>query len=311
MLRVTHESMSEPFQHVVENCSWQPGLTRFSSRIPAVDRILGGGFVPGSLIWLRGDVGVGKSTLAMELADRAACSLQSLYASGSETGLQLDRRCQRLGGKSQNLYVTHEPRLDQAISIARTLGVKLLVVDDPQSGVLKEVKAFARDCGAVVILVGTRPKFEMGSATLVDLDHRCDVVLEISALTGYSRLVGNEKKLRTIKNRFGSLGDAGFVICEDGCKGWTMGTSVSDGDLGGDLGGLPGEYVHEMWRRNAQALERGEMLPFALTAKQIDAAKSFEGSFSSHSDVLRSLIRESAERDRLQVRVDCEFEPWE
>lgn len=298
---------------------FDPLMGRFSSNIPALDHVLGGGFVPGSVILLRGVALAGKSMLATELAQRSDRS-SILYASTSESIGTMFRRFDKLGGRHSRVHLVTDPRVDQILSWAEVFHAKLVVLDglmrdSPFS--FAEVVTFARERGAVVVLAQTIAG-EMDWDPHSDWARRSDVVIDV--LDGFVR------QLAVNKNRYGGCDKtAKFFICEGVCK-WISDPSDPSLEMPiqrspapmsafvdlDDVDGIAPEVCHVRWRVNAEALERGDELPFALTPAQMAAARRHQDFFSlPHSMVLRLRVKESAERDRLQVLVDREFESWE
>lgn len=190
---------------------------RLSLNNAEVDRILGGGIVPGSLVLIGGEPGIGKSTLSLQLP--LYCPrLKTLYVSGEESVRQVKMRADRLGGSASNCYIYSETRLESILDQARSLQPQLMVVDSVQTmfteavesspgsvSQIKEVAAgllrFAKESGIPVILIGhiTKDGYIAGPKIL---EHIVDVVLQFE---GENR--GSYRILRSIKNRFGSTSE--------------------------------------------------------------------------------------------------------
>ena len=201
---------------------------RLATGITEVDRVLGGGLVPGSVTLLGGDPGVGKSTLALELAARgAAAGDPVLYCSGEESGSQLGMRAARTGCHSALIEVLVETDVDAVVAVLETLRPRLAVVDSVQtlvdaavagtagspsqvrSAVSRLVNA-AKASGVATILIGHVTK-EGAIAGPRTLEHMVDVVLYLAG----DRL-GDQRVLRGIKNRFGSTGEVGLLSMDSG-----------------------------------------------------------------------------------------------
>ncbi|MCQ2158379.1 MAG: DNA repair protein RadA [Bacteroidales bacterium] len=190
---------------------------RISLGSAEVDRILGGGLVPGSLVLLGGEPGIGKSTLSLQIPLRCP-QLRTLYVSGEESERQVKMRADRLGGDASNCTIYAETLLDNVLEQARTMMPQLMVIDSVQTmyveGVestagsvtqIKEVAArllrFAKETRVPVILIGhiTKDGYIAGPKIL---EHIVDVVLQFE---GENR--GAYRVIRSIKNRFGSTSE--------------------------------------------------------------------------------------------------------
>lgn len=183
-----------------------------------VERILGGGIVPGSMILLGGEPGIGKSTLALQIPLRCK-NLKTLYVSGEESPRQIKLRAMRLvpDGEeiTENCTILGETQVDSIIRHAKDIAPDLLVVDSiqtifsdtidsPASSVsqIRECAAtllrFAKSENIPVIVIGHITKDGMIAGPKV-LEHIVDVVLQFEGDTRHSHRI-----LRSIKNRFGS-----------------------------------------------------------------------------------------------------------
>lgn len=191
--------------------------TRQSLGMAEVDRILGGGIVPGSLVLIGGEPGIGKSTLSLQIP--LLCpELKTFYVTGEESDRQVKMRAARLGGECDNCLVFSETEIETIISEARGINPDLMIVDSVQTmystavestagsvSQIKEVAAmllrFAKESGVPVILIGhiTKDGYIAGPKIL---EHIVDVVLQFE---GEDR--GSYRILRSIKNRFGSTSE--------------------------------------------------------------------------------------------------------
>ncbi|MCY4147148.1 MAG: DNA repair protein RadA [Chloroflexi bacterium] len=185
------------------------------------NRVLGGGLVPGSLILLGGEPGIGKSTLALQLvAELAQCGGDALYVSGEESARQLKRRADRLGLAAQSLYLLPETDLANIIAQTQSLQPSLLVVDSiqttrhPDSDSLPGLPAQVRQCagelqrlakssGVSVILIGHVTKDGSIAGPRV-LEHIVDAVLYLEGDP-----FQHYRLLRGVKNRFGATSEVG------------------------------------------------------------------------------------------------------
>ena len=192
------------------------------------DRVLGGGLVPGSLLLLGGDPGVGKSTLLMWVLDKLSARHPALYVSGEESLLQVKMRAERLGLSAKGFRLLAQTDADAIVAAARNLKPSLLVVDSIQTTVvpglgalggslsqLREVAgrflSFAKETGVPVLLVGHVTK-EGALAGPRVLEHMVDVVLYLQAEGAQAF-----RFLRSEKNRFGSTQELGvFEMKSDG-----------------------------------------------------------------------------------------------
>ncbi|MCQ2183228.1 MAG: DNA repair protein RadA [Bacteroidales bacterium] len=193
------------------------GEKRLSLGMGEVDRILGGGIVPGSLVLVGGEPGIGKSTLSLQIPLHNP-NLNTLYVSGEESARQVKMRAERLGGDDNGCTIFCETMVEAIIDEARASKPDLMIVDSVQTmysdslestpgsvSQIKEVAAlllrFAKESGVPVILIGhiTKDGFIAGPKIL---EHIVDVVLQFE---GENR--GSYRVLRSIKNRFGSTSE--------------------------------------------------------------------------------------------------------
>ena len=191
--------------------------SRISLGLEEVNRILGGGMVPGSLVLIGGEPGIGKSTLSLQIP--LGCpSLKTLYVTGEESAKQVKMRAERLGGDGSSCLIFCETMLENILDEAQKVAPDLMIVDSVQTmfsesveatpgsvSQIKEVAArllrFAKESGVPVILIGhiTKDGYIAGPKIL---EHIVDVVLQFE---GDDR--GSYRILRGIKNRFGSTSE--------------------------------------------------------------------------------------------------------
>jgi len=195
-------------------------IVRFSSGIAEFDRVLGGGFVPGSLILLGGEPGVGKSTLLLSASDAVSDSYgRTLYVSGEESLAQVKMRAERLGISSKELYFLSERSIDAILAVCSEIKPRFVVVDSIQTcedadilslpGSPTQVRAcatrlqsFAKEKNVTVVIVGHTVK-SGGIAGPRLLEHLVDVVLYFEGdVDNVYRIV------RVRKNRFGPSNEA-------------------------------------------------------------------------------------------------------
>lgn len=201
---------------------WQTGLDEF-------DFVLGGGVVPGSMILVGGEPGIGKSTLLLQVAARLEATGRAvLYASGEESALQVRLRADRLGGNAGEVSLLSETNLETILATASASPPSALIVDSVQTvfttdlegapgnvGQVRECAArlmrFAKESGTTVFVVGHVTKGG-GIAGPKTLEHIVDTVLYFE---GEGTL--DHRLLRATKNRFGSVDEIGvFRMTEQG-----------------------------------------------------------------------------------------------
>lgn len=199
--------------------------------IGELDRVLGGGLVPGAVILMAGEPGVGKSTLLLQVASavaRAHPSSPVLYLTGEESAAQVKKRAERIDAISDGLYLAAESDLGQALGQVEKLSPQLTIMDSVQTfssaevdgapgGVtqIREVTASmieaAKRKNMTTILVGHVTK-DGNIAGPRMLEHLVDVVCQFEG-DRHSRL----RLLRAVKNRYGPTDDVGcFDLNEDG-----------------------------------------------------------------------------------------------
>jgi len=193
---------------------WRTGLAEF-------DFVMGGGIVPGSLVLVGGEPGIGKSTLLLQTAARLeGAGIRTLYASGEESPEQLRMRASRLEEETGAVSVVGETNLESIIHHAAALGAQVVFLDSIQTtytdelegapgnvGQVRECAArlmrFAKEAGPAVFLVGHVTKGG-GIAGPRTLEHIVDTVLYFE---GEATL--DHRVLRAVKNRFGSVDEIG------------------------------------------------------------------------------------------------------
>lgn len=191
-------------------------------------RVLGGGLVPGSLVLLGGDPGIGKSTLLLQVANLLAQSYGTvLYVSGEESAQQVRLRGERLGTLSERLFILPETDLSAVLEEAERLAPVAMVVDSIQTVYLSELESSAgsvgqlRECtlrlmqfakarGVATFLIGHVTK-EGAIAGPRLLEHMVDAVLYLEGERFHSY-----RLLRGVKNRFGSTNEVGVFEMADG-----------------------------------------------------------------------------------------------
>ena len=196
---------------------------RLRTGVEEVDRVLGGGLVPGSVVLVGGDPGIGKSTLLLQLAARIAARREPvLYVTGEESPNQLRGRAERIGAVVENLSVLATTELEAVLEALASTGPALAVIDSVQTvaardldapagsvGQVREVAArlaeVARQGSTCIALVGhvTKEGTVAGPRTL---EHLVDAVLYLEG-----ERLGSTRLLRAAKNRFGSTDEVGVL----------------------------------------------------------------------------------------------------
>lgn len=200
------------------------GLTEF-------DSVLGGGFVPGSLILLGGDPGIGKSTLSLQLLQQMSGTSKPLYISGEESGQQIRLRADRLGVNSQTIHFLPETLVERIAAAIAKYKPSLCIVDSVQTiyssdvesepGSITQVRACtvklleaAKSHNVPLILVGHVTK-EGQVAGPKTLEHLVDTVLYLEGDRFHTFRI-----LRSVKNRFGPTNEVGiFEMTPKGLTG--------------------------------------------------------------------------------------------
>ncbi len=206
-------------------------LERTPTGLGELDRVLGGGLVPGSVILLGGEPGIGKSTLLLQAARAVAESGRAvLYASGEESAAQIADRGRRLGALTDSLYIAATTELEAVLAAVDDVKPALLVVDSIQTlrsgsldgasgtvGQVREVTSrlvdMAKQRGIPIVLVGHVTK-EGSLAGPKVVEHLVDAVLAFEGDRGQGL-----RTVRALKNRFGRGGEVGvFAMTEDGLE---------------------------------------------------------------------------------------------
>jgi DNA repair protein RadA/Sms len=203
-------------------------LQRMSTGVGELDRVLGGGLVPGSLVLLGGSPGIGKSTLTnMALGHLQEAGHRTLYVSGEESAEQVRLRAERLGAGALKVPILAETDLDTVLDTIAAEGPAACVIDSVQTlnsgelsgapgsvGQVREVAGqimeLAKSRGTAVILVGHVTK-EGALAGPRVLEHLVDCVLQFEG-----ERERPYRELRALKNRFGSTNEAGLFEMRQG-----------------------------------------------------------------------------------------------
>ncbi|MAS11213.1 DNA repair protein RadA [Salinisphaera sp.] len=203
---------------------------RTPTGLSELDRVLGGGLVPGSVILIGGDPGIGKSTLLLQVLAQLSAAIPALYVTGEESLEQVHLRAQRLSVDQAELAVLAETCVERVLALAKPQAPRLVVIDSVQTvfsqavtsapGSVSQVREsasmlvrFAKATGTALILVGHVTKEGTIAGPRV-LEHMVDTVLYFEAEAS-SRF----RVIRAVKNRFGAVNELGvFAMSDAGLK---------------------------------------------------------------------------------------------
>lgn len=225
--------------------------TRIDLKDEELNRVLGGGLVPGSLVLIGGEPGIGKSTLILQTVLRLE-GLRVLYVSGEESARQLKLRADRIEHSSSDCLIACETSLEQIYVHIKNIRPDLVVIDSIQTiftetvesspGSLVQVREcsasllkFAKETGTAVLMIGHINK-EGSIAGPKVLEHIVDAVLQFEGDQHYMYRI-----LRSVKNRFGSTAELG--IYEMRCDGLRQVSNPSELLLSRDHDGMSGVAI--------------------------------------------------------------------
>lgn len=200
--------------------------TRMPTGNLELDRVLGGGLVPGSVTLIGGDPGVGKSTLLVQTLAAMTTDTGTLYVTGEESLQQVKLRAERLSLKADNMQLLAETGVERIVSIGREKHFPVMVIDSIQTiyseqlqsapGSVAQVREsaaqlvrFAKQTGVALLIVGHVTKDGQLAGPRV-LEHMVDTVLYFEGEAG-SRL----RMVRSVKNRFGAVNELGVFAMEE------------------------------------------------------------------------------------------------
>lgn len=206
---------------------------RIKTGINEFDRVVGGGFIPGSLSLIGGEPGIGKSTLLLEVCGKVAKNNPKnsiLYVSGEESEAQIGERARRLGIKAQNILILHETQWHEILGVLKKYKPTMLVLDSIQTTISCEISSaagtvsqireitfelmnYSKSTGMTCFIIGHITK-EGGISGPKILEHMVDTVLFFEGdQSNFYRL------LRVHKNRFGNTQEVGiFEMNENGLQ---------------------------------------------------------------------------------------------
>lgn len=203
------------------------GEIRIKTDIEEFDRALGGGIIPGSVILIGGDPGIGKSTLILQILNKLSNKgILCLYLSGEESLQQIKMRAERLSVNSPNLYISTGTNLEEMLDILKNVKPEILVIDSIQTlytdtiasapGSIAQVRevtyrlqVIAKQSGISMFLIGHVTK-EGAIAGPKVLEHLVDTVLYFEGDTNHLYRI-----LRSVKNRYGSTNEIGVFEMKD------------------------------------------------------------------------------------------------
>jgi DNA repair protein RadA/Sms len=206
-------------------------LPRIATTISDLDQVLGGGIVPGSIMLLSGDPGIGKSTLVLQLAAAISKTKPVLYVSGEESSNQIKLRAERLGLGASEFDLLTDTSADGVAATIEQSDYQLVIIDSIQTMTTEALTGAAGSVGQItassqmlqqvakrkhvaMVIIGHVTK-EGSIAGPKVLEHLVDVVLYLEG-----DKYGSFKALRGIKNRFGSTNEVGiFEMTEKGLEG--------------------------------------------------------------------------------------------
>ena len=220
---------------------------RIGTQNQELDSVLGGGLVPGSVVLLGGEPGIGKSTLLLEIALKIKQKV--LYVSGEESQSQIKMRAERLGKQSSNCLILTETCTQNIFKNIETIAPEILVIDsiqtlytehlDASPGSVSQIKEstselikFAKETGVPVLVIGHINK-EGSIAGPKILEHMVDVVLQFEGDRNHSYRI-----LRAQKNRFGSTSELGiYEMLSSGLREVSNPSEILISEKDGDLSG--------------------------------------------------------------------------
>jgi len=230
----------------------ESSIERVETGVGELDRVLGGGLVPGSVLLLGGDPGIGKSTLLLQMVSALAGRFPCLYITGEESLEQVGMRARRLGLKLDDIRCLAETDVNQILSRANEEKPQLMIIDSIQTTYTDELTAapgsvsqvresaarlvrWAKEQRCCVVLVGHVTK-EGSLAGPRVLEHMVDAVLYFEN-DGGSRY----RVIRAVKNRFGAVNELGmFAMTGKGLKEVSNPSSIF---LSGHSGPVPGSVI--------------------------------------------------------------------
>ena len=214
----------------VEEIESNQSFLRMDSGVNELNRVLGGGIVPGSIVLLGGEPGIGKSTLLLQLALSIPSEATVLYVSGEESEMQLKMRADRLQQQNSNCYIVNETNTQAILQHVEAIKPQLIIIDSIQTlhtNVLEssagtvsqiretthELQYLAKNTSVPIFLIGHITKDGSLAGPKV-LEHIVDAVLQFEGDRNYGYRI-----VRATKNRFGSVSEIGiFEMLQTGLR---------------------------------------------------------------------------------------------
>ncbi len=236
---------------------------RSSTGFDEFDRVLGGGLVPGSVVLLGGDPGVGKSTLLQQVSSHLATELPVLYATGEESLRQIGQRSHRLGLESSEIALLADTSIDNVLDQTAGSAAKVLVIDSIQTMVSADLPSapgsvvqlrecvgrivqFAKQNEVAVFIIGHVTKEGTIAGPRV-VEHMVDTVLYFE-----NDPASRFTLIRSVKNRFGASGEIGvFALTESGFRQVDNPSAIF---LSRDSIANPGSIVSVTWEGSRSLL---------------------------------------------------------
>ncbi|MFC1649616.1 DNA repair protein RadA [Patescibacteria group bacterium] len=276
-------------------------LKRTTTKIPELDRVLGGGIVPGQVALIAGEPGIGKSTILLQLSEKLG---DVLYVSGEESVNQIKIRANRLGIKKKSINLLEETDIDVILETASNLKgrtFKSMIIDSIQtmqtsdlsgmSGSVGQVREcssrlvkFAKSTGVPVFVVGhvTKTGSVAGPSVLM---HIVDTVLWFEGSGDFQF-----RLLRARKNRFGPTDEVGIFTMEE--KGLISMTDTTDVFLSDERNSIPGQVVGVVMEGTRPILV--EIQSLIVPTKLAFARRTAQGIDSKRLELLLAVLQRRA-----------------